>query len=234
MRFINYKEAWQGVANCSKCSMRQSVLFAGLTEEDFKQIHKPIDQFQLEAGSKIYGAGDTAKYMYTIRSGLVKLVQYLPDGTQRIVRLLKISDVIGLEAVLDPVYKHDAITIQKTEICRYPAAAAHEFSISNPKLHHEMMSRWQRALDEADSWVTQLSTGTSKQRVARLILLLAKGSDDSTCSLIGREDMGAMLGITTETASRTIAGFKREGLLIKITSGSYRCDIERLQDISFG
>jgi len=234
MRFINYKEAWQGVANCSKCSIRQSVLFAGLREEDFKKIHKPIDQFQLEAGSKIYGSGDAAKYMYTIRSGLVKLVQYLPDGTQRIVRLLKTSDVIGLEAVLDPIYKHDAIAIQETEICRYPAAAAHEFSISNPKLHHEMMSRWQRALDEADSWVTQLSTGTSKQRVARLILLLVNGSDDSTCSLIGREDMGAMLGITTETASRTIAGFKREGLLIKITPSSYRCDEERLQDISFG
>ena len=234
MRFINYKEAWQGVANCSKCSIRKSVLFSGLTEENFKQIHKPIDQFQLEPGSKIYGAGDVAKYMYTIRSGLVKLVQYLPDGTQRIVRLLKTSDVIGLEAVLDSVYKHDAIAIQDTEICRYPAVAAQEFSISNPKLHHEMMSRWQRALDEADSWVTQLSTGTSKQRVARLLLLLAKGSDDSSCSLIGREDMGAMLGITTETASRTVAGFKREGLLEKITSTMYRCDRERLEEISFG
>lgn len=234
MRFINYKEAWQGVANCSNCSIRESVLFAGLTEDDFKQIHKPIDQFQLEAGSKIYGAGNAAKYMYTIRSGLVKLVQYLPDGTQRIVRLLRPSDVIGLEAVLDSVYKHDAIVIQDTEICRYPARDARELSISNPKLHHEMMSRWQRALDEADSWVTQLSTGTSKQRVARLILLLAKGSKDSSCSLIGREDMGAMLGITTETASRTVAGFKREGLLVKITPTTYRCDVERLEKISFG
>jgi len=234
MRSINYKEAWQGIANCSQCSIRQSVLFAGLTEEDFKTIHKPIDQFQLESGSQIYGTGDTAKYMYTIRRGLVKLVQYLPDGTQRIVRLLKTSDVIGLEAVLDPVYKHDAITLQDTEICRYPAVAAHEFSITNPKLHREMMSRWQRALDEADSWVTQLSTGTSKQRVARLIILLAKGNEDSSCSLIGREDMGAMLGITTETASRIVAGFKREDLLIKITPSTYRCDVGRLQEISYG
>lgn len=234
MRSINYKEAWQGVANCEQCSIRQSVLFAGLSEKEFQKIHKPIDQFQLEAGKKIYGMGDSAKYMYTIRSGLVKLVSYLPDGTQRIVRLLKTSDVIGLEAVLDPVYKHDAITLQETEICRYPASAAQEFSITNPTLHHEMMSRWKRALDEADAWVTQLSTGTSKQRVARLIILLAKGSKDSSCTLIGREDMGAMLGITTETASRTIASFKREGLLTKVTSISFRCDIDRLEEISYG
>lgn len=234
MRSINYKEAWQGVANCQKCSIRQSVLFAGLIEEDFQRIHKPIDQFHLDAGEKIYGTGDSASYMFTIRSGLVKLVHYLPDGTQRIVRLLKTSDVIGLEAVLEPKYKHDAITLQETEICRYPASAAQEISISNPKLHHEMMSRWQRALDEADSWVTQLSTGTSKQRVARLILLLMKGNPDSSCTLIGREDMGAMLGITTETASRTIASFKREGLLVKTTPILFRCDAERLENISYG
>jgi len=234
MRSINYKEAWQGVANCEKCSIRQSVLFAGLTEEDFQRIHKPIDQFHLEAGEKIYGTGDTASYMYTIRSGLVKLVHYLPDGTQRIVRLLKTSDVIGLEAVLDPAYKHDAITLQRTETCRYPADAAQEISISNPKLHHEMMSRWQRALNEADSWVIQLSTGTSKQRIARLILLLAKGDPNSSCTLIGREDMGAMLGITTETASRIIASFKREGLLVKTTATLFRCDTEQLENISYG
>ncbi len=234
MRTINHKEAWQGVANCSECSIRNSVLFAGLTEDEFKKIHQPIDQFQLGADSKLYGVGDEAKYMYTIRSGLVKLVHYMPDGTQRIVRLLKASDVLGLEAVLDPTYKHDAITLQDTEICRYPAVAVNEFSRTNPKLHYEMMSRWQRALDEADSWVTQLSTGTSRQRVARLILLLAKGNDDHSCSLIGREDMGAMLGITTETASRTIASFKREKLLRKITLTSYQCDVERLQQISYG
>lgn len=234
MRSINDKEAWQGVANCQQCSIRKTVLFAGLQEEDFERIHKPIDQFQLDAGSKIYGTGDVAKYMYTIRSGLVKLVQYLPDGTQRIVRLLKTSDVIGLEAVIGPIYKHDAIALHDTEICRYPTAAAKEFSISEPKLHQEMMTRWQRALDEADSWVTQLSTGTSKQRVARLILLLVKGSENSICSLVGREDMGAMLGITTETASRTIAGFKREGLLLKVTADSYRCDTESFEAISYG
>ena len=33
--------------------------------------------------------GDAGQHVLTIRGGLVKLVQYLPDGTQRIVRLLR-------------------------------------------------------------------------------------------------------------------------------------------------
>ncbi len=233
MHHIQLKQAWQGVANCSQCAIRNSVLFAGLSERDFETLHKPIDQFQLKAGSKIYGAGDTAEYMYTIRSGLVKLVQYLPDGTQRIVRLLKTSDVIGLEAVLDPAYKHNAITLHETEVCRYPASAAQELSNANPQLHKELMKRWQRALNEADAWVTELSTGSSKQRVSRLLLMLAKDNPANTCSLFGREDMGAMLGITTETASRTIAEFKRQRLIVETAPNEFLIDVEKLEDISY-
>ena len=233
MHHIDSKQAWQGVANCGQCAIRNSVLFAGLTEDDFKKLHKPIDQFELKAGSRIYSSGDKADFMYTIRSGLVKLVQYLPDGTQRIVRLLRTADVIGLEAVLDPGYKHDAITLHTTEICRFPASVARELSTTNPTLHRELMTRWQHALNEADTWVTQLSTGSSRQRVARLLLLLVRGNPSNTCSLFSREDVGAMLGITTETASRTIAEFKRQRLIVETTSNVYLCDIDKLDDISF-
>lgn len=234
MHHIHSKQAWQGVANCSQCAIRNSVLFAGLTEDDFKQLHKPIDQFELTTGHVVYHTGDKAEYMYTIRSGLVKLVQYLPDGTQRIVRLLRTADVIGLEAVLEPAYKHDAIALQDTEICRYPASAAQELSQTNPVLHKELMSRWQHALNEADTWVTELSTGSSKQRVARLLLLLVKGNPAGTCSLFSREDMGAMLGITTETASRMIAEFKRRHLLVETATNQFQCDITHLDTIAYG
>ena len=233
MNHTTQREAWQGQANCSLCAIRNSVLFAGLTESDFQKLHKPIDQFELKAGSKIYSAGESAEFMYTIRSGLVKLIQYLPDGTQRIVRLLRTADVVGLEAVIDPAYKHDAIVLHQAEVCRYPASAAKELDHTNPELHRELMNRWKSALEEADSWVTEFSTGSSKQRVARLLIMLAKGNIANSCALFSREDMGAMLGITTETASRMIAEFKRQHLIVKITPSEYQCDIPKLEEISY-
>ena len=233
MNHITQRDAWQRHANCSLCAIRNSVLFAGLSEADFQVLHKPIDQFELKAGSVIYSAGDSAEYMYTIRSGLVKLVQYLPDGTQRIVRLLRTSDVVGLEATLDPTYKHDAIVLQDAEVCRYPDSAAEALSQSNPKLHLELMKRWKNALDEADAWVTEFSTGTSKQRVARLLITLAKGEVGNSFALFSREDMGAMLGITTETASRMIAEFKRQHFIVKVTSSEYQCNISELEEIAY-
>ncbi len=43
----------------------------------------------------------------------------------------------------------------------------------------------------------------------------SKSDPDNTCSLFNREDTGAMLGITTQTASRTISEFKRQRLLVE-------------------
>ena len=94
------------------------------------------------------------------------------------------------------------------------------------------MTRWQRALNEADAWVTDFSTGNSKQRIARLILLLVKGNPANTCLLFGREDMGATLGITTETTSRIIAEFKRQHLIVEVSVGYYLCDVVKLKAMS--
>ncbi len=233
MNSISLKDAWKGSANCSRCTLRNSVLFAGLAEGDFELLHKHIDQFELPSGAKIYGAEDTPKYMYTIRSGLIKLVQYLPDGSQRIVRILGTADVLGLETILDDEYEHDAIVLQKAEICRYPTKDVQELAIKKPQLYHELMARWQHALKEADSWVTELSTGSSKQRVARLVLRLSKSYGTNTCSLFSREDMGAMLAITTETASRTIAEFKRQNLIVESGTNQFLCDLIKLEEIAY-
>ncbi len=231
IKTVTQEEAWTGEANCDICSLRDSVLFAGLEEKDFELIHKPIEQIPLQPGDYLYHAEDKADRMFTIRSGLVKLVQYLPDGTQRIVRLLRSTDVTGMEALLDEHYHHDAIVMQTTEICVLPVEVVKRLSKENSALHKELMRRWQRALNDADLWITQLSTGSSRQRVARLLLKLVC-DEDHKCELFNREDMGAVLGITTETASRIVAEFKRKSLLREIRPNLYVANVDGLLEVA--
>ena len=231
VKSVTLREAWSGEADCLNCSLRESVLFAGLEEGDFERIHDPIDQFVLEPGATLYRTGDEGDYMYTVRSGVLKLLQYLPDGSQRIVRLVRTTDVLGLEVLVSDSYQHDAIALQPTEVCRFPTRVVRQLSRENPKLHQELMQRWQRALSEADAWLTELSTGSAKQRIARLLLRLVRDTQTSECRLFSREDMGAMLGITTETTSRTIAEFKRKSLLVETEPNRFLLDIPNLERI---
>jgi CRP-like cAMP-binding protein len=231
---VPFKEAWTGQADCRHCALRETALFSGLREADFEKIHQPINQYTIQPGQALYHAGEAGDRMYTIRSGIVKLVQYLPDGAQRIVRLVRSADVTGLEALLKNPYEHDAIAVQPTEVCCLPISTLQVLSKDNPDLHVELLKRWQRALSEADAWLTELSTGAARERVARLLIRLVKDQDPPECMLFGREDLGAMLGITTETASRTVAEFKRQGLLTDLGGGRYRIDTEGLKALAAG
>ncbi len=229
---ITDREAWEGHADCLSCTLRNSVLFAGLEEQDFDKIHQPIDLYSLPPGSVLYRTGDKGDRMFTIRSGILKLVQYLPDGTQRIVRLLRPTDVTGLETLLGQGYQHDAVVLQPVQACSLPVSVVQALAQTNPILHKELLNRWQKALEEADAWLTELSTGSAKQRVARLLLRLVDNEQSSECTLFSREDMGAMLGITTETASRTIADFKRRSLLVETRPNNFLLDIRNLGQIA--
>lgn len=131
-------------------------------------------------------------------------------------------------------YQHEAVALQPTEVCRFPARLVRDLGGNNPDLHRELISRWQRALNEADAWLTELSTGSARQRIARLLLRLVRDRESSACQLFSREDMGAMLGITTETASRTIAEFKRQSLLVETSPNRFLLDIPNLKRIAEG
>jgi CRP/FNR family transcriptional regulator len=211
------------------CSLRNSALFHGLTENDFKQFHKPVDQLTLQSGQVLYKMGDSGSHLFTVRSGLLKLVQSLPGGTQRVVRLLHSTDVLGLEILVSDKYEHEVVALRPTEICRYPVEAVNVLSRSNPVLHKDLMAQWKKALTEADAWLTHLSTGPAKKRMANLLLRLVEGADSVDCYIFNREDMGSILSLTTETASRTISELEKSGLMKKLSHNHYQLNIHGLQ-----
>jgi CRP-like cAMP-binding protein len=67
--------------------------------------------------------------------------------------------------------------------------------------------------------------------MANLILRLVDGEGSTACTLFNREDMGSILSITTETASRIISEFERSGLLKKNCHNHYDLDFDGLQSV---
>ncbi|MBE2293920.1 MAG: Crp/Fnr family transcriptional regulator [Phycisphaerales bacterium] len=233
MQPISLHAIWLGETKCHHCAMRHSVLFAGLEEADFGHIHQPIKDIALGPQEALYRMQERGNHLFTLRGGVIKLVQYLPDGSQRIVRLLKDSDALGLEALVEQPYQHDAIALTDCEICAIPIAVIKSLSQHRPRLYQELMVRWQQALAEADIWLTQFTTGTARQRVARLLLRLSCCAEGNhPLPLFGREDMGAMVGLTTETVSRAIAELRRQGVLRDRGSNIQECDREALRRIA--
>lgn len=210
---IKTESAWKGISDCRACGIRDMVLFADLNEKDFGLIHAPIDDLDLRAGSSLFQEGAVAKGVFTLRSGMVKLVRSTADGRQRIVRVLRPGDVAGLEALGDPRYDTDAIALTDISVCRIPLAVIHELDAQSPRLHKRLMEKWSRSLKEADDWLADINFGTARSRVSNFMLKMRSAADAQIVTIFAREDMGAMMDLKMETVSREVSALVREQVI---------------------
>lgn len=222
---------WEGRADCKHCAIRSTVLFSVLTEAELDGVLLEIDNQSYEIGCDLFKQGARGNHIYTLRSGCVKMVHDLDNGASRIVRIHYRGDAIGLEALLDEPHRHSAIVLQKADICRIPVGVIHALRIRNPHLFEQLMLRWQASLDEADSMITELNTGHAESRLARLMLKLDAYSEDHRIPDLMREDIASIIGVTTETASRLMADFRRRKFISEVESRHVRCDLGALKSL---
>lgn len=235
---IKTESTWRGTADCRSCGIRDMVLFADLNEEDFKLIHAPIDDLEFNPGDSLQRMGSAANSLMTLRSGMVKLVRNTSDGRQRIVRVLRPGDVVGLEAVFSATYDSDAVALTAVKVCRLPVEVIERLNRDTPRLSLKLMGKWHQSLKEADDWLADLNFGNARQRVAGLVLKMRPNlaqhpdADDTMATLFSREDMGAMLDLKLETVSRTLNAFVREGLLQPMDKQGRLYRIQDLQKLT--
>jgi len=199
---------------CLDCGVRRSALFGALDDAALARIHYRIADLAFEPGQRLYTAHEPGTSAFTVRSGVVRLERASERGGRRIVRLAGPGDLIGMEAMLDQTYAADAVACTAVKVCRLPRVLVDDLASSQPRLQRDLMKRWQAALDEADEWLTELSLGSARWRMLRLLLKLSEyDQGDGLVWLPSRQEMSAMLGMTVETASRLVSALKREGVL---------------------
>lgn len=217
---------------CGPCPVRALDLFAGLVEHRASELLQGVAHLLYASGATIYQSAEKGGFVYVVRHGLVKLSHCLPNGDERIVRILKPGVTGGLEALFAEPYHHTAIMLTRGHLCRVPVELLEQLDREVPDFHRQLLRQFQRSLNEAEAVLTDLSTGSAHGRVARLLLFLARNHGTDAITLISREDMGAILGITTESASRIVAQFKRAGVLMHCKRGVCTGNLGRLAELA--
>lgn len=210
---IKTESAWRGTSDCRSCGIRDMVLFADLNEQDFGMIHAPIDDLEIRAGTQVFQEGAAAVGIFTLRTGMIKLVRSTSDGRQRIVRVLRPGDVAGLEALAHARYDTDAVALNDVAVCRIPLSVIQTLGAQSPRLHQRLMEKWSGTLREADDWLADLNFGSARNRVSNFVLKMRSTTDAQYVTLFAREDMGAMLDLKMETVSREISALVRDQVL---------------------
>lgn len=214
---------------CMACAVRRHALFGVLDVASLERLHGRVADLRLPAGQALVKAGDTGQAAFTVREGVVRLERTNARGERRIVRLAGRGDLVGIEALLGQSHAGDAVACTPVAVCRLPRSLVDDLAGQNPQLLRHLMGRWQRALDDADEWITELLAGTARWRMLRLLLKLSEHADaEGRIWLPSRQEMGAMLDLTVETASRLVSALKREGVLVGDGGRQARLDMDAL------
>jgi len=192
-------------------------------------------------GQTLYREGDPALRTLLVESGVVKLVTCLPNGRSRIVGLEGAGAVLGLSSPTQraPCYDHSAVAVEPVTSSFVSADALRELRMSSSHDYVELLEQSVARLSHAERWMAEILNEQAPRRIARLIRLLARlqgAADTAEVRLLTCQEIGEAVGVSTESASRILAEFKRSRLLIATDSGSkwhYRLDRDGLEKMAF-
>jgi CRP-like cAMP-binding protein len=188
----------------------------------------------------IYREGRSARSIHLVNSGLVKLDTHVTDDRIRIVRLLSAGDFLGLDGLFERAHRQTAVALGEVSMYRIPVSLLRGVKARDPAFYCRLLECWYVHLAYADTWITQFSTGPIRPRVARLLKFLSERETQvgaPRVRLLTCEEMAEVLGVTPESVSRSLAEFKRDGLLRRASRSDpdqFFCDLTKLDRVAQG
>lgn len=193
----------------------------------------------LAAGEVLYREGTSCSRLFTIRSGIVKLVAHLPSGRVRILGLHGRGAILGLETPASRTgsYNHTAIAVTDVECAWAPSAQLRRLRNQRSEEYLNLVERYCEELKHSERWITEFSADTTTCRIARVIKYLSELQDHDPADqveLLTCQEMAEVIGASTESASRVLAKFKRQGILTEDDGGNrcYRFDPDAIEGMA--
>jgi len=208
---------------CAICPAKEDSLCHILPKEMLSRLSRVAHHRRYSAGQFIMGAGQQQDWFGTVLSGVVKLTKTMVDGRQQIVGLLFASDFLGRPFGADSPYAAEAATA--AELCCFDRAYFEDLMRGCPELKQLFLERTLNEVDAARDWMLLLGRKSAEEKVASLILLMAKRmaremDAEATASPpvhfalpLSRTEMAEYLGLRIETVSRQIRRLRASGVI---------------------
>lgn len=190
--------------------------------------------FNVKKDTKIYREAEHSNYIYLINKGAVKCFQIDKQGKELITGLYKEDDLFGYTSFTNNIpHKETATTIENTELTGISTRQFNEILNQNPKITLELVQLLSNDLILVKDQLLEMAYGTVNKKTAATILKFAekinrKPNDPIN---ISRSDLASVAGIATETLIRTLASFKKQGIIASDGRSIKVLNLEKLKDI---
>lgn len=212
--------------------------FSHLPALDIATINRSFQEKGFQPEQSIYCAGDPAERLYVVAAGRVKLLRHTLNGKDVLLDILTPGEFFGSLSVLGEEDYSDTAQAQTTTCALGIGTAAFRTVLETyPSVSLKVLDIVATRLKAAQEQVRQFSAFSVEKRIAYALLKLAnKLGQPSEMGLLiqvplGRDALAELTGTTTETASRVISQFQRDGLIRTGRQWVAISDREKLQGL---
>ncbi|MCB1510338.1 MAG: Crp/Fnr family transcriptional regulator [Hyphomicrobiaceae bacterium] len=209
-------------AVCLECEARHRGICGVLSVDELATLNQISVRKVYPKGSTLIEMGHVPEFHGNVLQGVVKLSKTLQDGRQQIVGIQFAPDFLGrVWGEESPVGAESATEVH---VCRFPRDVIEHMMSTIHRLEHRVFEQILLQLDLARDWILTLGQKSATERVASLLLLIAKHNDpthnlesrshNSTFELpLSRADIADFLGLTLETVSRQVTKLRDLGVI---------------------
>lgn len=194
-------------------------LFAGLSPRLLHVLAERASERAYDRGEVVFQRGDPGTGMYLVRSGLLKVYDSSPDGTELLLTTLPPGATVGELALADGGERSASVAALKASRVlvigrdEFLHAMRAEGALAEPLLRY-LASRLRQVTDlAADLVFLDLPA-----RVAKLLMRLADESGQPVVpglllASLKQSDLAAMVGASRQSTNKALRGFAQAGWL---------------------
>lgn len=207
--------------SCDSCPIRHRAVCANCDADELQKLESIKYYRSYEAGQPIVWAGDRLEFVASMVSGTATIEHLTEDGRKQTLGLLLASDFIGRPGRDTAAYDVTAVT--DVTLCCFRRRQFEELVRDTPHVAQRMLEMALDELDAARDWMFLLGRKTAREKIASLLLLIARRTEAPGMVPSGesrvvelpltREAMSNYLGLTLETVSRQFSKLKSDGVI---------------------
>ncbi|MCB9063019.1 MAG: Crp/Fnr family transcriptional regulator [Halobacteriovoraceae bacterium] len=165
-------------------------------------------------GQIIYHEGSKPEGLYCITSGIVGLVNILPNGEESLLRVFGPNNFFGHRTMLaNETYHSTTIALDETRLCFVSKERFYEIIHKQPDILLKMTEILAKELKAAE---LRLRDSTGKKAQTRIIESLVYLKTKHPNHRWTRKEIGEYSGTKTETVARVLSLLEKENLIKKI------------------
>ncbi|WP_206613575.1 Crp/Fnr family transcriptional regulator [Parahaliea mediterranea] len=200
-----------------------TALFEGVAGEGISDICKTTRTQAVAPGTLVFRQGGEAKRAYALMAGSLRIVQAGIDGRQSVNRFIIPGEIFGAVPMFcDRKYPADAEAMEASTVLSWSEADLLRLIDQHPRIAINIIRTIGARLAEVQTRLNELASLSLERRIASALLRLAKqaGSPRDSMTAIDiplrRKDLAEITGTTLHSASRTLAAWESNGLLVSL------------------